>query len=175
MSDIFILGHFVIWFISYYSYHHNHDILLRKLSNLGITGTSLKWFKNYLLDRKQFVLVENFNSTLLSILTGVPQGSILGPLLFSSISMISLFTQNFYLTFLQMTQHFLILHLAWTNFSKWSTMNFTSSAHTLGAINYHFTLIKLNFCWFYTTTLSRNLTIHFTLTTTIWMKICHKT
>jgi len=60
----------------------NHDILFKKLINLGITGTSLLWFKNYLLNRKQFVTIENFNSTLLSILIGVPQGSILGPLLF---------------------------------------------------------------------------------------------
>jgi len=60
----------------------NHSILLKKLSNLGITGNSLKWFSNYLLNRKQFVSIENFESTLLSILTGVPQGSILGPLLF---------------------------------------------------------------------------------------------
>jgi len=60
----------------------NHNILLKKLSNLGITGTSLTWFKNYLLNRKQFVSIANFESTLLSILVGVPQGSILGPLLF---------------------------------------------------------------------------------------------
>jgi hypothetical protein len=60
----------------------DHSILLSKLSNLGITGTSLTWFKNYLTNRKQFVSLENFNSTLLSILVGVPQGSILGPLLF---------------------------------------------------------------------------------------------
>jgi len=39
-------------------------------------------FKNYLLNRKQFVSIENFNSKLLSILISVPQGSILGPLLF---------------------------------------------------------------------------------------------
>jgi len=61
---------------------YNHEILFKKLTNLGITGTSLLWFKNYLLNRKQFVSIENFNSTLLSILIGVPQGSILGPLLF---------------------------------------------------------------------------------------------
>ena len=60
----------------------NHSILLSKLSSLGVTGTSLIWFKNYLTNRKQFVSIDQFNSTLLSILTGVPQGSILGPLLF---------------------------------------------------------------------------------------------
>jgi len=60
----------------------NHSILLTKLEKLGITGTSLTWFKNYLCNRKQFVSLEKFESSLLSILTGVPQGSILGPLLF---------------------------------------------------------------------------------------------
>jgi hypothetical protein len=60
----------------------DHSILLKKLSKLGISGTSLTWFKNYLTNRQQFVTLDNFNSALLSILVGVPQGSILGPLLF---------------------------------------------------------------------------------------------
>ena len=60
----------------------NHSLLLKKLSNLGITGTELKWFENYLTNRQQFVSCNDFDSTLLFILTGVPQGSILGPLLF---------------------------------------------------------------------------------------------
>jgi hypothetical protein len=60
----------------------NHNILLRKLSSLGIKGTELNWFKSYLTDRMQFVSLDNVDSILLTILTGVPQGSILGPLLF---------------------------------------------------------------------------------------------
>jgi len=60
----------------------DHQILLRKLSNLGVTNVSLKWFENYLSNRKQFVTLNNHNSSLLDILIGVPQGSILGPLLF---------------------------------------------------------------------------------------------
>jgi hypothetical protein len=60
----------------------NHTILLTKLRKLGICGTELAWFKSYLTDRSQYVTIDKIDSVLLSILTGVPQGSILGPLLF---------------------------------------------------------------------------------------------
>ena len=60
----------------------DHKILLKKLYNLGVRGIELKWFENYLANRKQFVQLNGKTSTLLSILIGVPQGSILGPLLF---------------------------------------------------------------------------------------------
>ena len=57
--------------------------LLEKLSIIGLETTVLKWFKNYLSDRTQCVLLENIKSELLSITAGVPQGSILGPVLFT--------------------------------------------------------------------------------------------
>jgi hypothetical protein len=60
----------------------DHSILLRKLSNLGVRGTELAWFRDYLFNRKQFVNINNSNSRLLEINIGVPQGSGLGPLLF---------------------------------------------------------------------------------------------
>jgi len=60
----------------------NHKILINKMRKLGITGIELDWFVDYLTSRKQFVSLNNVNSNLLSILMGVPQGSILGPLLF---------------------------------------------------------------------------------------------
>ena len=59
-----------------------HPILLKKLENYGIRGTTLKWFESYLCDREQFVTVNGVDSAKSGIKYGVPQGSILGPLLF---------------------------------------------------------------------------------------------
>ena len=60
----------------------NHDILLMKLNNYGFRGICLDWLASYLRNRKQFVTYDNFKSALGNISCGVPQGSILGPLLF---------------------------------------------------------------------------------------------
>ena len=60
----------------------DHSILLHKLKFYGIDGTSLKIFENYLSNRKQFVEFENVYSEMTNINLGVPQGSVLGPLLF---------------------------------------------------------------------------------------------
>jgi hypothetical protein len=60
----------------------DHKILLQKLKKLGVGGVALEWFRHYLSDRKQFVFLNGKCSPLLNILLGVPQGSILGPLLF---------------------------------------------------------------------------------------------
>ena len=60
----------------------DHNILIQKLNFYGISGTENQLFQNYLHNRKQYVSVDNHNSSMLQIKTGVPQGSILGPLLF---------------------------------------------------------------------------------------------
>jgi hypothetical protein len=60
----------------------DHSVLLFKLSKYGIRGTALDWFRSYLTNRLQYVNINGASSNLTSITTGVPQGSILGPLLF---------------------------------------------------------------------------------------------
>ena len=60
----------------------DHKILLDKLNHYGIRGIAHDWFRNYLTGRSQFVTINGSNSVELPISCGVPQGSILGPLLF---------------------------------------------------------------------------------------------
>ena len=60
----------------------DHNILFKKLEHYGINQTPLSWLMSYLTDRLQFVSFSGENSDIMPISTCVPQGSILGPLLF---------------------------------------------------------------------------------------------
>ena len=61
----------------------SHDILLDKLTYYGVTNASLQLLKSYFANRSQYVQIDDEMSSLQTIKSGIPQGSILGPLFFS--------------------------------------------------------------------------------------------
>ena len=63
----------------------NHEVLLQRMEcEFGVSGTAVRWLHSYLTDRQQFVKLGRFSFTTSSCTTGVPQGSVLGPLLFTA-------------------------------------------------------------------------------------------
>jgi len=60
----------------------DHQILLKKLHKIGIRGNLLRWIQAFLSDRFQEVSVEGFKSFIFAVISGVIQGSVLGPILF---------------------------------------------------------------------------------------------
>ena len=60
----------------------DHEILVRKLKNIGIGGKLLEWICDFLCDREQVVVVDNVFSYIAKVVSGVPQGTVLGPILF---------------------------------------------------------------------------------------------
>ena len=60
----------------------DHSILLSKRNHYGVRGTSYQWFKSYLTGRQQYTTIAHLKPDLCTINHGVPQGSVLGPLLF---------------------------------------------------------------------------------------------
>ena len=79
-NKMFICGVFVDFWKAFDTVDHN--ILLHKLSRYGIRDIANCWFSSYLSNRKQFVTINGFDSEIQSFQYGVPQGSVLGPLLF---------------------------------------------------------------------------------------------
>ena len=60
----------------------NHELLLQKLTHAGLSNNTVIWFRSYLTNRSIFTMVDNKRSSVMQVPIGVPQGSILGPLLF---------------------------------------------------------------------------------------------
>ena len=84
----------------------DHSILLTKLNSYGVSGSALKWFQSYLSHRQQFVDFDGTVSDICTLSTGVPQGSILGPLLFI------IYTNDIHIASKQLN---LILYVDYTN------------------------------------------------------------
>ena len=60
----------------------NYEILLSKLQHYGVTGIANDWMRSFLTNRKQYTSINGYDSTPQGITHGVPQGSVLGPLLY---------------------------------------------------------------------------------------------
>ena len=113
----------------------DHSILLRKLNYYGIRGISNKLLGSFLADRKQYVYLNNTSSTVRSVHLGVPQGSILSPLLFiifindivnsSSILHFNLFADDtsLYLESNNMNDLYMTMNLELENVSNWILAN----------------------------------------------------
>ena len=79
-QDKFTIGFFIDLSKAFDTVDHN--ILLKKLSFYGIRNNNLNWFRSYLSNRKQYISSQHSDTEMRTIICGVPQGSILGPLLF---------------------------------------------------------------------------------------------
>ena len=134
------------------------EILLSKLDHYGFRGVSQLWFRNYLTKRKQYVSVNGINSNLKQLYCGVPQGSVLGPLLFlifindlpNSTNLFSLLFADdttFQLSGSSPTELFAIANLELSKTAKWFQANkLTLNVSKTKYILFRKKNMKVDFC-----------------------------
>ena len=132
-KNIHTIGIFLDLSKAFYTVDHN--IMLYKLRNYGFRGLVLTWFENYLTNRSQVVYFNDVTSNNLQIVCGVPQGSILGPLLFllyindlsncSPVLKLVLFADdtNILISHNDITQLQIMLNTELQNVSTWFNLN----------------------------------------------------
>ena len=82
----------------------DHPILLNKLQHYGVRNTALSWFRSYLTDRVQYVKINNTMSSASNITCDIPQGSILGPLIFIIYIIVNIIFMVLYVLYLFLNQ-----------------------------------------------------------------------
>ncbi len=110
----------------------DHEILLHRLKSVGLSSDVVPWFKIYLSGRTQCVQAEDKLSDSLLIAKGVPQGSVLGPLLFTIYILITTFRMPTFIS-MQTTQSCIVVLLL-------ENKPFISSSQPLMSFNHGFTI-----------------------------------
>ena len=134
----------------------NHFILIQKLEKYGVRGLVLDWFKSYLINRKQYTVISDYQSKLQTVTCGVPQGSVLGPLLFliyvnniqSAVSSatVKLFADDTNLFFhcKHPEELYTIANTSLVQLSEWITVNYYTNIFTMFN-HFNFSTIKIQF------------------------------